>query len=134
MSNSNANNPDVIAVYVGTTGAATVPVCQIPKNFILQGASIIDQLGVAADNTNYVTATLKQGAVALAAYDSRAANQGALTANVAGAMVVDAGVVAGLVTNGVAGEVPAGTVTLTVALAGTGVVTKAVVQLYGYWK
>lgn len=135
MAKSNANNPQLIAVTIGTLSTTgTYPVCNLPKNFILIGAKLLDQAGIAADNTNYVTLTLKQGATAIAKLDTRAANEGAVTANTGKAFTVDPAVVTGLVTNGVAYEVPAGDVTLAYAEGGTGTLTLAVVQLMGYWK
>jgi hypothetical protein len=135
MSNSHANNPDVLTAYLGTVSTAgTYPLFYLPKNFIILGARVTDQNGVAADNTNYITLTLKQGATAIASYDSRAANQGALTANVSKAMVLDAAIPAGLVTNGAANEIPAGDYSMTYAEGGTGTTTLMQVQVYGYYK
>lgn len=135
MSKSNENNPDVINCWLGTVSTAgTYPLTYLPKNFILKDVRVVDQAGIAADNTNYVTLTVKQGATALAAYDSRAANQGALTANVSKSAALDAGVTTGLVANGVANEVPAGDVSVTYAEGGTGTTTGMQVVLYGYFK
>lgn len=56
-------------------------VCSLPVPFACRilGVRVMDAAGVAADNTNYVDADI----TGTTGYDSRAANQGALTAGVA---------------------------------------------------
>jgi hypothetical protein len=132
MSKSNANNPQVIAVYVGTVAAAgDVPVCYLPKKFHLLGASLLNNAAIAASDTDYATLTLKSGSTAIASLDTRAANQGAVTQNVA----KDFALAAAYDDSGDAAEaVPASTIKLTYAEGGTMTLTGAVVQLYGYFK
>jgi hypothetical protein len=57
-----------------STGEWTIP---LPMACEVIGCSIVDSDGVAADNTDYITATI----TGTTGYDSRAANQGALTAD-----------------------------------------------------
>lgn len=135
MSKSNANNPQAMRLYVGTTAATiTLPLGKLPKNFIVNGVSYMDQAGIAADNTNFLQLSLKTGATVIATLDTRAAHEGAVTANTSIAMPLDAGVTAGDVTNGAAGEIPAGDLTVVATKNGTGVATLGVITLYGYWK
>ena len=135
MAKSNANSPVVLTAYIGTVSTAgSCPLFNIPKNFILTSVLLLDQNGIVADNTNYVTLTAKKGATAIAALDTRAANQGAATALVGKAFALDAAVVTGLVANGVANEIPAGDYSLLYAEGGSGTTTLAQVQFYGYFK
>lgn len=71
-------------------------VCSLPVPFACRilGVRVMDAAGVAADNTNYVDGDI----TGTTGYDSRAANQGALTAGTAlsltlspGATVIPAG-------------------------------------------
>jgi hypothetical protein len=91
MSKNNENNPISVSIHLGslTTDGAVVPVMYVPKKAKLVSAHILDGAGVAADNSNYVVLTLKNGSTAVASLDTRAAHEGALTANVAKAMTVD---------------------------------------------
>jgi hypothetical protein len=91
MSKNNANEPISVAIFLGslTTDNTLVPAMYLPKASRLVSAHVIDGAGIAADNTNYITLSLKNGSTVLATLDSRAANEGALTANVAKAMTVD---------------------------------------------
>jgi hypothetical protein len=63
-----------ITTAAGTGGEWAVP---MPCAGRIVGAYITDTDGIAADNTDYVTATI----YGTNGYDSRAANQGALTAD-----------------------------------------------------
>lgn len=63
-----------ITTAAGTGGEWAVP---MPCAGRVVAAYITDTDGIAADNTDYVTATI----FGTAGYDSRAANQGALTAD-----------------------------------------------------
>lgn len=83
MSKSNENNPQVICVQLGSLSAdmsADLPVGVMPKKGKIKSAKIVDQAGVAADNSNYIVMTLKAGTSTLGSLDTRAAGQGALTA------------------------------------------------------
>jgi hypothetical protein len=76
MAKSNANNPAVITCYLGTVSTTGVyPLTTLPRKFVITGIYLLDKAGIAADNTNYVTLTVKQGSTAVAALDSRAANK-----------------------------------------------------------
>lgn len=122
---NNQNNPHVIVAYVGTVSTAgDYPICHLPKKFILVSAKLLDQAGIAADNTNYVTLTLKKGSTSLGSLDTRAANQGAVTANTAKAFSM---------TSAEQEIASASDIKLTYAEGGTGTLTGAQVQLYGYW-
>jgi len=130
MAKGNHNSPAVVTAYLGTISDAGVfPVFNLPKRFVMESVKLLDQAGIAADNTNYVTLTLKTGATSIAVLDTRAANNGAVTAVVAKAFTLDAAY------NGEEAEpLPAGDYTLTYAEGGTGTTTAAVLQLCGYWK
>ena len=135
MSNSNANNPTAIPLRIGTLAAtATLPVLALPKSFIVRRVSYLDSAGIAADNTNFLQLQLLVGATSVATLDTRAAHDGAVTANVSITMDLDAGVVTGDVTAGAAGEIPAGDMTVVATKNGTGVPTNGVLTLYGYYK
>jgi hypothetical protein len=130
MAKSNANNPAVITCYLGTVSTTGVyPLTTLPRKFVITGIYLLDKAGIAADNTNYVTLTVKQGSTAVAALDTRAANQGAVTANVAKAFTLDAAY-----NGGVREPLPAGDLTLDYAEGGTGTTTAAQVVVQGYLK
>lgn len=130
MSLSNQNNPCVLVAHIGTiSDAGDFPVVYLPKKFVLLGAYLLNQADIAASDTNYITLTLKQGSTSLATLDTRAANNGAVTANTAKAFTLAAAY------DGAEQEpLPAGDVKMTYAEGGSGTTTKAQVQLYGYWK
>jgi hypothetical protein len=136
MSKSNANNPKMLPLRIGTLAATTtLPVLSVPKNFIVRSATYLDGTGLVADNTNFLQLSLQYTAgTVVATLDTRAAHNGANTVNVGQAMSLDAGVVTGLVTNGAAGEIPAGDLIVVVTKNGTGVPTNGVITLYGYFK
>lgn len=84
MSKSNENNAHVVLVHVGTRAATVLlPALYAAKKMIIKKVAYIDQAGLAADNTNYLQVQLKNSSTLLAEIDTRAANEGALTANVA---------------------------------------------------
>lgn len=122
---NNQNNPVVLPMYLGTVSTAgDYPLCYLPKKFVLLGAKLLDKAGITADNTNYVTLTLKNGTTALGSLDTRAANQGAVTAVVAKSFSMTAA----------EQELASGSsLKLTYAEGGSGTLTLAQVQLYGYW-
>lgn len=122
---NNQNNPVVLPIYVGTISTAgDYPLCNLPKKFVLLSAQLLDQAGIAADNTNYVTLTLKKGSTSYGSLDTRAANQGAVTANVAKAFAL---------TSAEQEISSASDLKLTYAEGGSGTLTKAIVELHGYW-
>ncbi len=89
---NNENNPQVVSVYLGgiTTDNTQLPAICVPKKSKLLSAKIMDGAGIVASDSNYIVLTLKYGSVSLAALDSRAAGEGALTANTALAMTIAA--------------------------------------------
>jgi hypothetical protein len=87
MSKSNENSTHLVHIPLGSiTADGSLPALYLPKKCRLVSAAVIDGAGIAADNSNYVTITLQNGSTVIASLDSRAANQGALTALVGKAM------------------------------------------------
>ena len=85
MSISNENNPCVTVVELGAiTADAEVPAAYFSKSRVITKVSVIDAAGIVASDVNYAVLSLKNGSDVVASYDTRAAGQGALTANVAG--------------------------------------------------
>lgn len=124
MSKNNQNNPAVIVSHLGTVSTVgDYPVCNLPRRFVLVSAKLLDQAGIAASDTDYVTLTLKRGSTSLASLDTRAANQGAVTANVAKSFSLVAA----------EQELAAGDLKLSYAEGGTGTLTLAKIQLNGFW-
>lgn len=120
------NLKQVITAHIGTVSdAGDHPVAYIPENFILTGAYLLDQAGIAASDTNYVTLTLKNGSTTLGSLDTRAANQGAVTALVAKAFSMTAAKQT---------IAAASSLKVTYAEGGTGTTTLAKIALVGYLK
>ncbi len=120
------NLKQVITAHIGTVSdAGDYPVAYIPENFILTGAFLLDQSGIAASDTNYVTLTLKNGSTALGVLDTRSANQGAATALVAKAFSMTAAKQT---------IAAASSLKVTYAEGGTGTTTLAKIALVGYLK
>ena len=89
MSISNENNPCITVVGLGSiTADLEVPAAYAAQGRVIKSVSVIDQAGIAASDTNYILLTLKNGATTIATLDSRAAANGALTANVAKALTL----------------------------------------------
>lgn len=90
MSANNENNPCVTVVPLGTvaTDNTQLPAMHFPKKSKLKSVKIIDGLGVAASDSNYIQVSLLNavGDAVVAELDSRAAHEGALTARVAKAL------------------------------------------------
>lgn len=120
------NLKQVITCWLGTVSTAgDYCLSYLPQNFVLTGAKILDQNGIAASDTNYVTLTLKNGTTSLGSYDSRTANQGAATALVAKAFAMTSATQ----------DVAAGSsLKMTYAEGGTGTTTLAQIVLEGYLK
>jgi hypothetical protein len=123
--------PNVTTVQVGTQAATiTLPSMNFRKKSRIKEVRYTDQAGLAADNTNFLQLSLQQGdGTVIAALDTRAANNGALTANTSKALTLtnNAGS-----TSQPENEVAAGTDTkLVVTKNGTGVPTLG--QLYIEW-
>lgn len=74
----------ILMLNLGSQSADIVlPGPKPTKNMRLVKARLIDQAGVAADNTNKVKVQLKKGSTVIAEIYTQAADEGALTANVA---------------------------------------------------
>ena len=121
MAKSNENEPLAVSLLRGSAAAnlTGVPALYMPKKSKVMSVRICDQLGIAADNTNYVVVSVKNGSAVVASYDSRAAGQGALAAGVSKAAALDPGAVDAI-------HVPAGSdLTVDVAVHGAAVLTNA---------
>jgi len=89
---SSDRNTQLVVAHVGTQAAdVTIPVVHLPRKSILKSVKLLDGVGVAADNTNYLLISLQKGATVIATLDTRAAGQGAISANVAKSMVIVSG-------------------------------------------
>ncbi len=140
--------PNIVVIPVGTQAAnIIVPVALFRKRSRLKAAYLIDQAGVVADNTNYLTMTLQgleASPVVYGSWDTRAANQGALTANTAAQLTLGGGTVLGATSGAQAGtvigdstnpevDVPAGnSMVFKIVKGGTVTTTAAVLQLEYY--
>lgn len=83
-------NPFCINVTLGSLATdALVPVVKAPKKMVIQKIELLNGANVAASNTDFVVLNLKAGATLLAQYDSRAAGEGAITANVSAPLGLD---------------------------------------------
>ena len=145
MSGPNAGLwPQLLTVPIGTQAATiSLPAAYFRKHGKLKAVRLVDQAGVAADNTNFLTVTLQDSGATpkvYASYDSRAANQGALTALVSKLMTLGGGTVLGSTAGATATVVASGEVDvpaasnmiLLVTVGGTGAFTKALLQLEFY--
>jgi hypothetical protein len=103
-------------VVTNAAGAAEVGVT-VPFRCRIVGVSIVDFDGIAADNTDYVDSDI----TGTTGYDSRAANQGALTADTSIALTVDPAT--SIVAAG-------GNLKFTVAKGGSGKATEAAVTWF----
>lgn len=135
MSLNNAERmPFVTALVIGTQAATkTLPGAYFRKKTRIKNVHVIDQAGVAADNTNFLQVSLQDlSGNVYASYDTRAANQGALTAMTPGACLKNTTYTHNGLTTGEL-EVPAGTtLQIVVTKNGTGVPTLATLQVEGY--
>lgn len=81
MSKSNYNNPHLVVVPLGSiTSDGSLPALYLPKKSEIKSVALIDQAGIAADNSNWISVKLQNGSTEIATFDSRAAGNGALTA------------------------------------------------------
>lgn len=99
VSKNNANNPFLVKIpvtpkLVGQKQIASValgspstdvvlPGLVFPHKVKITGVKLLDGVGIAADNSNYVILELLNGATIVAECDTRAAHEGAVTANTA---------------------------------------------------
>lgn len=121
MSVSNENNPQVAVISIGTQGTdnTQLGVMHFPKKSIIKSIKLMDNLGVAASDSNYVEVSVKNqsGDAVIAELDSRAAHENGLAAKVAKALNLadSAGVEVAAGTNLYFDYQETGTVTLTAA-------------------
>lgn len=135
---NNQNNPVAIVVPLGSPSAdLTVPaVSTNRRRLVIEKVQIMNGAIIAASDTDYAVINLKNDSTVLASYDSRAAGEGAIAANVAGDFDLDAAVaVDGF--SAAALVVEAGqslSVQYDETDSGTSVaLTNAVVVIHGYW-
>ena len=130
--------PNVLAIPLGTQAASIeLPGAYFRKRSRLKAAMLINQAGVTADPTNYLVLTLQDvGATpgVYASFDTRAANQGALTALVPAAMTLGGGTILGGTAGAVATTVLGDTTNPEVDIAAAGklmvkITANATVQL-----
>lgn len=98
------------------------------RKMIIQGAKLIDSVGVAASDVNYVLTNIKKlGGNVVASYDSRAAGQGALVQSEGKDMSLSATEADLIVDEGEH-------LIVEHTKNGTADLTGASIMLYGYWK
>jgi hypothetical protein len=126
--------PNIATINVGTQAASiTLPGLYFRKRSRIKEVKYIDQAGLAADNTNFLQLSLQDASsVVYAALDTRAANQGALTANVAKVMPLTTDVGDTVGSQPEADVAAATTLKLVVTKNGTGVPTLGVLQIEWY--
>jgi hypothetical protein len=91
MAKNNENEPLSVSCYLGalTTDGALVPALHLPKKSKIVSAKLLNGAAIAASNSNYASLKLKSGSNVIGSLDTRAANEGAVTANVAKPMTLD---------------------------------------------
>lgn len=93
MALNNDNNPHVMVIPLGSPAVDAVVFggMSAGKKLEILSAHIVDAGGIAESDSDFVEFSLLKAAVAVAAYDTRAAGEGAITASVPAAMtLVDA--------------------------------------------
>ncbi len=128
---NNYLNRQSTQLVIGTQAAtASVPGMYFAQKSRIKALSLIDGAGVVADNTNFLQVSVQTlAAVVLAAHDTRAAHEGALTALTPKALVISGSALLASDNSGEL-EIPAGTTIKIVATKnGTGVPTNAVVVM-----
>lgn len=130
----NERNPNLDEVYIGTQGATiTLQAKLFRKHSRIKNVWYVDQAGIAADNTNFLQVSLQDisGSPVYAALDTRAAHDGAVTANVPIKMTLSNPV--GDVANQPEADVPAGSnLVAVITKNGTGVPTLAKLLIEWY--
>jgi hypothetical protein len=91
MAKSNENEPISVSLLRGSIAAdmTGIPGMHLPKKSKILSIALCNKSNLAADNTNYVVVSVKNGALLVAKYDSRAAGQGALAAGVSKLAAMD---------------------------------------------
>lgn len=130
----NERNPNCDELYIDTQAATiTLPGKVFRKHSRIKNVSFINQLGIAADNTNFLQLSLQSldGSIIYATLDTRAAGQGAVVANVPKALALVGPV--GDVANQPEVDVLAGSnMVVVVTKNGTGVPTLAKLNIEWY--
>lgn len=140
--------PNLLTIPIGTQASTiTLPGAYFRKRCRLKEVRLIDQAGVAASNSNYLIVTLQDVSAnpnVYASYETKAANQGALTALTPALMTLGGGSVlgstAGAVATTVLGDstnpevdIAAGaSLEIAIVAGGTVTFTDAVMQLEFY--
>jgi hypothetical protein len=137
MYNNSERMPNITIIPIGTLGAtASVPGMYFRKKSRIKHVHYIDQAGIAADNTNFLQVVLEDLAgVDYYTLDTRAANQGAVTALTPKELIQATATnpQVGDATNDPEGEVAAGTsLKVTCTKNGTGVPTLGALQVEWY--
>lgn len=89
---SSIRNTLLVDAHIGTQAAdVTLPVAHLPRKSVIKSVKLLDGVGVAADNSNYLLLSLQKGSTVIATLDTRAAGQGAITAHTAKSFVIVAG-------------------------------------------
>jgi hypothetical protein len=116
---------------IGTLAAtSTLPGMKIPASMSLRNAWLMNQVTLAADDTNYFTLALKQGATTIATYSTKlTGGQGTLTANTPAALINAATGLAFTSSDQLKLAATDGDLTVLVTKFGTGVPTLASLQL-----
>lgn len=84
MSKSNENTSLLVLIPLGSISAAgELPGFYMPRAGKIKSVALINNADIAASNTDYATVTLQNGSNVIGSVDTRAANQGAVTAKVA---------------------------------------------------
>jgi hypothetical protein len=89
---SNENNPHIVVIDLASlTADTTVPAMNLVKKSVIKSVKFMNGAGIAASDTDYALVNLKAGSTDVATLDTRAAGNGAVTANVAKAMTLVSG-------------------------------------------
>lgn len=130
--------PNISTLEIGTQAATiALPGIKFPRHSKIRSASYINQAALAADNVNFLQVQIldSTGAV-IGQLDTRAANQGALVANVPKDLVLTPSAQCPASPHGELDVAPAGApgdyVTLNVVKNGTGVPTLGQLQIEWY--
>lgn len=90
MSLNNENNPLLITLDLGSPATdLLLPAIYAQKAMKVTGAWLLNGAGISASDTDFVQLELKNGSNVVAELDTRAAHEGAVTANVGKGLNVD---------------------------------------------
>ena len=89
---NNDNNRHVVVIPLGSPSTdKTVPGLYCTEKMVIKSVALINGAGIAASNTDFVQLQLMNGSTEVAELDTRAAHEGAVTANVAKALNIVSG-------------------------------------------